>query len=93
MAPPSAQAHFGQYQADRPLVVNGPLFWLGRRLAKTRERLGLHYPSDSSAGDISPAALWDLPRGAEPAPCVDVRALAASPRAPAPSGPSDALRG
>jgi membrane-associated phospholipid phosphatase len=47
-----------QYQGDDPAVVNGPLFWLGRRLAKTRERLGLHYPSDSSAGRHLAGGVW-----------------------------------
>jgi len=47
-----------QYQGDDPSVVNGPLFWLARRLAKTRERLGLHYQSDSSAGRHLAGGVW-----------------------------------
>ncbi|MDM0075523.1 hypothetical protein QTH90_14065 [Variovorax sp. J2P1-59] len=30
--------------------VESPLLWLADRVAKNRERLGVHYPSDSSAG-------------------------------------------
>ena len=47
-----------QYQTDDPAVVNGPLFWLARRLAKTRERMGLHYPSDSSASRHLAGGVW-----------------------------------
>jgi len=31
-------------------VFTGPLLWLGARLARNRERAGLHYRSDSLAG-------------------------------------------
>ncbi len=35
-----------------------PLLWLAARLAKNRERIGVHYPSDSSAGRHLAAGLW-----------------------------------
>jgi hypothetical protein len=38
--------------------INSPLLWLAARLAKNRERLGVHYPSDSSAGRHLAAGLW-----------------------------------
>jgi membrane-associated phospholipid phosphatase len=34
------------------------LLWLAARLAKNRERLGVHYASDSSAGRHLAAGLW-----------------------------------
>ena len=37
---------------------DSPLLWLGDRLAKNRERLGVHYPSDSWAGRHLAAGLW-----------------------------------
>jgi hypothetical protein len=49
---------WAQYQGDDPAVVDGPLFWLARRVAKTRERLGLHYPSDSNAGRHLAGGVW-----------------------------------
>ncbi len=39
--------------------IKSALMWLGARLAKNRERLGVHYPSDSAAGRHLGAALWD----------------------------------
>ncbi len=38
--------------------VNSPLIWLGERLAKNRERLGVHYPSDSMGSRHLAAGLW-----------------------------------
>lgn len=38
--------------------IASPLLWLAARMAKNRERLGVHYPSDSSAGRHLAAALW-----------------------------------
>jgi membrane-associated phospholipid phosphatase len=38
--------------------INSPLLWLAGRLAKNRERLGVHYASDSSAGRHLAAGLW-----------------------------------
>jgi hypothetical protein len=35
-----------------------PLLWLGQRQAKNRERLGVHYPSDSSFSRHLAAATW-----------------------------------
>lgn len=36
-----------------------PLLWLAWRIAKGRERLGLHYSSDSAAGRVLAALVWD----------------------------------
>jgi hypothetical protein len=36
-----------------------PLLWLAWRVAKGRERLGVHYPSDSAASRKLAAGLWD----------------------------------
>jgi hypothetical protein len=38
--------------------VKSPLIWLAQRLAKGRERLGVHYPSDSHASRHLAAAIW-----------------------------------
>jgi hypothetical protein len=38
----------------------GPLLWLGHRLAKGRERAGLHYPSDSRASRWLAGVMWAL---------------------------------
>ena len=38
--------------------IASPLLWLSARLAKNRERLGVHYPSDSAAGRHLAAGLW-----------------------------------
>jgi hypothetical protein len=38
----------------------GPLLWLGDRLAKNRERAGVHYPSDSLASRWLAGAVWAL---------------------------------
>jgi membrane-associated phospholipid phosphatase len=38
--------------------IKSPLLWLAARLAKNRERLGVHYPSDSSASRHLAAAIW-----------------------------------
>jgi hypothetical protein len=35
-----------------------PLLWLAWRIAKGRERLGVHYPSDSAAGRLLAALVW-----------------------------------
>jgi membrane-associated phospholipid phosphatase len=41
-------------------VFRGQLLWLGDRLAKNRERAGLHYPSDSAASRWMAGAVWAL---------------------------------
>jgi hypothetical protein len=45
-----------------PLMGRGelrsPLLWLGERIAKNRERLGVHYPSDSSGSRHIAAGIW-----------------------------------
>jgi membrane-associated phospholipid phosphatase len=38
--------------------IDSPLLWLAARLAKNRERLGVHYPSDSSASRHLAAGIW-----------------------------------
>lgn len=43
-APPLADV------ASDTKTLDGSLLWLAARLAKNRERIGVHYPSDSSAG-------------------------------------------
>jgi hypothetical protein len=38
--------------------ISSPLFWLAQRLAKNRERLGVHYASDSFGSRHLAAAIW-----------------------------------
>ena len=38
--------------------VQSPLLWLSQRLAKNRERLGVHYASDSTGSRHLAAAIW-----------------------------------
>jgi membrane-associated phospholipid phosphatase len=38
--------------------IPSPLLWLAQRLAKNRERIGVHYPSDSSASRHLAAGIW-----------------------------------
>jgi membrane-associated phospholipid phosphatase len=38
--------------------IKSPLLWLAQRLAKGRERLGVHYPSDSSGSRHLAAGIW-----------------------------------
>jgi len=38
--------------------INAPLLWLSQRLAKNRERLGVHYMSDSMGSRHLAARLW-----------------------------------
>jgi len=44
---------------DGTAPVASPLLWLAQRLAKNREVLGLHYPSDSSASRHLAAGIWN----------------------------------
>jgi hypothetical protein len=39
-------------------AFNSPLLWLSQRIAKNRERLGVHYPSDSNGSRHLAAAVW-----------------------------------
>ena len=41
-------------------TFTGPLLWLAARLAKNRERAGVHYPSDSLASRWLAGAIWAL---------------------------------
>lgn len=50
------QATWAQVRSDDPLP--GALLWLANRLAVNRERLGVHYPSDSSAGRHLAGGIW-----------------------------------
>jgi len=38
--------------------LDGPLFWLAARLARNRERLGVHYRSDSLASRRLAGGVW-----------------------------------
>jgi hypothetical protein len=38
--------------------LDGPLFWLAARLAKNRERIGVHYRSDSLASRRLAGGIW-----------------------------------
>jgi len=62
--PPTLPPSRGQaelvYVMNTAYVFNGPLLWLGDRLARNRERAGLHYPSDSLASQWIAGALWAL---------------------------------
>lgn len=49
----AAAARYGQDQRS-------PLLWLAWRVAKGRERLGVHYPSDSAASRTLAAGVWRL---------------------------------
>jgi hypothetical protein len=40
-------------------AVASPLLWLAQRLAKNRERIGVHYPSDSSCSRHLAQGVWD----------------------------------
>jgi hypothetical protein len=55
--------HSGTHTIPRnPLTGSGeiksPLLWLAQRLAKNRERIGVHYSSDSNASRHLAAAVW-----------------------------------
>jgi hypothetical protein len=39
-------------------AINSPLLWLSQRIAKNRERLGVHYASDSMGSRHLAAAVW-----------------------------------
>jgi membrane-associated phospholipid phosphatase len=40
------------------IPFGGPLLWLANRLAMNRERIGVHYPSDSAASRWLAGAVW-----------------------------------
>ena len=42
------------------LVFGGPLLWLGYRLGRNRERIGVHYRSDTAASRFLAGAIWAL---------------------------------
>jgi hypothetical protein len=39
-------------------AIRAPMLWLGQRIAKNRERLGVHYASDSNASRHFAGAIW-----------------------------------
>ena len=39
-------------------AINSPLLWLSQRIAKNRERLGVHYTSDSMGSRHIAGAIW-----------------------------------
>ncbi|MBV1926230.1 MAG: phosphatase PAP2 family protein, partial [Rhodobacteraceae bacterium] len=41
-------------------VIKSPLLLLAQRIAVNRERIGVHYPSDSSASRHLAASIWDM---------------------------------
>ena len=45
------------YRQD--INLEGSLLWLAARLAKNRERIGVHYGSDSSAGRHLAGGVWN----------------------------------
>jgi hypothetical protein len=66
--PPGARTRYGQDQRS-------PLLWLAWRIAKGRERLGVHYASDSAAGRRLAALVWHACLGGGSDPSIDVPAL------------------
>jgi membrane-associated phospholipid phosphatase len=66
---------FANLQGDGPIA--SPLLTVARRIAVNRERIGVHYPSDSSASRHLAAGLWDsilnrpLQNGSGPTPPID----------------------
>jgi hypothetical protein len=73
---PATLAHF------RPSAGNAygddqrsPLLWLAWRIARGRERLGVHYKSDSAAGRRLAALVWDACLNDAPAMPIDVPSL------------------
>ncbi|HRH85828.1 MAG TPA: hypothetical protein PLO41_03180 [Rubrivivax sp.] len=45
-------------KTSTPIDLDGPLFWLAARLAKNRERIGVHYRSDSLASRRLAGGIW-----------------------------------
>ena len=43
-------------------VFTGPLLWLAQRLARNRERIGVHYRSDSRASRWLAGSIWAASR-------------------------------
>lgn len=55
------QVTLAEYQAKTYRDgMPSPLLWLAHRLARNRERVGVHYPSDSSASRDLAGGIWDL---------------------------------
>jgi len=68
--PPSAVAGRPPKWADLngDKAIPSPLLWLSQRLARNREVIGVHYPSDSMASRHLAAGIWDalLPNSTNP---------------------------
>jgi membrane-associated phospholipid phosphatase len=47
-----------QDSLEKRREINSPMLWLAQRLAKNRERIGVHYASDSSASRHLAAGIW-----------------------------------
>ena len=61
MGRPSARSPPGPaYKAatDSAADLDGPLFWLAARLARNRERIGVHYRSDSLGSRRLAGGIW-----------------------------------
>ncbi len=57
-------------------AINSPLLWLAQRLAKNRERIGVHYASDSMASRHLAAGVWRaILHGPDPNRCVSCPTL------------------
>jgi membrane-associated phospholipid phosphatase len=54
---PGGKPQWNDYKAGNG--IDGLLFWLAARLARNRERVGLHYPSDSAAGRQLAGGIWN----------------------------------
>lgn len=75
---PLTLAHFMPTSSDNAYGQDqrSPLLWVAWRIAKGRERLGLHYASDSAAGRRLAAVVWHACLRAEgPALRIEVPAL------------------
>ncbi|MEH2543946.1 hypothetical protein V1283_000591 [Bradyrhizobium sp. AZCC 2262] len=57
----------GEHTLDGRDPIPSPMFWLAQRLAKNRERLGVHYPSDSFASRHLAFHIWYALRKEAPA--------------------------
>lgn len=61
---PGQKVSWGTFRTGGPL--NGPLFWLAARLARNRERIGVHYRSDSAGGRQLAGGVWHAIFGTNP---------------------------
>ncbi|MEO0913414.1 MAG: hypothetical protein AAFY59_10560, partial [Pseudomonadota bacterium] len=62
LMPDMVRHHYGAWDAgsqSRPEIERDPLFDMAERIARNREVMGLHYVSDSVAGEKLAKALYD----------------------------------